>query len=196
MVDPTAVVISPAQAMAAARARSGDSLRVLRVVLAPFGPHMVYALDTDRGQLRIDATSGEPAGRLTGEEAEAMIRTRFGLGGVVLDRSLEERSSWRYWGDAGLPAWVFSQPERRSVVYAVGVEAGTIRVRTNGMRVRELFGRSHTLWPIGVVTGSEGFRQITMLIASILSLLLVATGLFLVLPLPRRKSAARDEPAT
>ena len=186
-VDPAVVAISPAEAVARAQSLRGGPLRVHRVVLAPLGPHMVYTLDSDGGQIRIDATTGEPSVPLTAEEAEAMVRARYGLGEVVLDRSLEEGASWRYWGDAGIPAWVFSPSEHPSVVYAVGTADGVLRVRTNGMRMNEFIHRSHTLWPITVLTGSPTVHDMVLLGTGLLSLLLVATGFFLVLPLPRRR---------
>jgi len=194
-VDPAVVAITPAEAVTRTQSLPGGPFRVHRISLAPLGPYMVYTLDTDRGPVRIDATTGEPSVPLSADEAEALIRARFGLAGGALDRSLEERSSWRYWGDAGLPAWVFSEPDQPSVVYAVGAADGVIRARTNSMRVRELFGRSHTLWPVTVLTGSAGLRDITMLATSVLSLLLVATGFFLVLPLPRRRPEGSDKGA-
>lgn len=186
-VDLAAVTITPAEAVASAQAIRGPDLRVLRVVLAPHGPRMAYTLESNQGPVRIDAATGEPAAPLSAQEAEAVVRARYGLSGMTLDHTLEEGRSWRYWGDAGLPAHVFSEPESPSVIYAVGVADGALRVRTNSTRLQDFMGRSHTLWPVALATGSPRIHNFTLMATGILSLLLVATGFFLVLPLPKRR---------
>ena len=186
-VDLSGVTVSPAEAVARARTIPGREFRLLRVELAPMGPHMVYTLETNRGQIRINAATGEPTAALTAEEAEAVVRARYGFNGGTLVHTLEDQRSWRYWGDAGLPAYVFSQPESRSVIYAVGLADGALRVRTNSMRLQDFMGRSHTLWPVALLTGSPRVHNAALLLTGLLSLLLVATGFFLVLPLPKRR---------
>ncbi len=193
-VDPAAATISPAEAVARAEANAGESLRVQRIVLAPLGPRLAYTLETNRGPIRIDATSGNPAAALTAEEAEAMVRARFGLSGATLERSLEEQASWSYWGEVGLPAWVFSQPEQPSVIYAVGTMDGAMRARTTSMRLNELIGRSHTLWPVALLTGSPRARDLALMVTGVLSLLLIATGFFIILPVPRLRPRRPAQP--
>jgi len=114
-----------------------------------------------------------------------MVRSRYGLGDVPLVGELAEKSSWSYWGDAGLPAYVFHRPGTLSVVYAVGAIEGGMTVRSTSKRVHELIARSHTLWPVSVLTGSAGAHDAALLLTGLVSLLVVASGFFLVLPIPR-----------
>ncbi len=175
------------QATAAPAEERGDRVAngTRSVRLYSVGGRPVYDVETDVRRYWIRADTGEPF-RLSMEEAQRVVEQRYGLPPGSMVGETERDRSWGYWGQVGFPAFVFHHPDNPRTAFAIQPNNGQIFTLTPNSRLTDFMLRSHTFWPMELLTGRPPQRAVLFL-SGILTLALGITGYFLLFPLRFRK---------
>ncbi|MEM7637433.1 MAG: hypothetical protein AAF269_00115 [Pseudomonadota bacterium] len=161
----------------AAMATANAPVRTLS--LKPFLGAPVWMLQTERGQIMLDATTGEIRSPLTQADIDALI-ARFddkpdGLGALTVTYKISENPLREYGGP--LPAWVIEYEPRKQRIY-IDAASGDIRaVRTTKWRIFDILWRFHIL----DVTGDDRFDSWWLKLAAFLGLVMVLSGWILLI---------------
>ncbi|MEZ4415716.1 MAG: hypothetical protein R3E10_08170 [Gemmatimonadota bacterium] len=189
-LDLSQVTVSAAEAAQRALDELAGDAEVRTVQLTMMGPHAVYDIRTSAGRKIVRALDGESF-RLTQQEAEALVRQRYGLGEQTLEGAVQEGRSLAYWGDVGLPAYVFTVAGSSSPVWAVNPIDARVHAGTLMQRISEGLMRAHQFWPIEEFAGRT-LQRAVLVFSGVLSLLLGVTGYFLLFPLRWRLQRGRS----
>jgi len=184
-LDLSRLELSPAEAADLALRDGGEGAEIRSIALRALGSHLVYEVRTSAGARILSAEDGESL-RLTAEEAERLVRERFGLGARLLEHRYQERISSTYWGEVGFPAHVFTEPDRPSTVYVVSPTDGRTFAGTLMSRINMGVMRAHTLWPIGEFTSGK-VQGAALFVSGLLCVLIGITGGVLLFPLRWRR---------
>ncbi len=194
-VDLSQVVLSPEEGVAAAMGNDpSDEVEVRSLILTSIGGRPFYDIRSSAGRHIIDAQTGAPL-EVDADMAERIVRSRFVTDGMTLEREFVE--AHRFGSGAGEPAYYFRPSEDPATVYVVSEANGAIAATNRSDRINVYIRALHAMRPARDLTGSTRAQILTMLVTTVFCILLAGTGVFLILPLPKRRrarTAARSEP--
>lgn len=161
----------------AARAAIGSEVQAM--TLKPFLDDPVWMLETEAGEIMLDATTGEVRSPLSEADIDA-LRARFGtategLGTFTVRYRIDENPLREYGGP--MPAWVIEYEPRKQRIYVDAASGDVISVRTTRWRIFDILWRFHIM----DVTGDDRIDSWWMKLAAFLGLTLVLTGFVLLI---------------
>lgn len=185
-LDLSAATVTPADAVAAALQRTGDTAVGIRsVTLRPLVGTVVYLVTPVRGDpLLIDARSGAPV-TITTERAEEIASG--GDSGVAA--AAIERITTAPIGYGGrLPAWRVSYDDAAGTVAIVAEATGdVVRTERRDRMVMRAGHYLHVFVPLKQLPGGDRTRKAALVVTGIIALLSLASGYWLALPARMRR---------
>ncbi|MEZ4424614.1 MAG: hypothetical protein R3E98_14490 [Gemmatimonadota bacterium] len=196
VLDVGRVAFSPLDAAQLATRDMAEGTDVRSILLTVMGGYPVYDVRTSNGRRILRADTGDRL-ELTREEAEALVRARYGLEGRELVYERLQSRTLAYWGDVGFPAHVFHEPSRPSTVYAVSPTDGRLDAATRMSRISQFLMRAHVFWPIEEFSHRQVQRAV-LFGSGLFCLVLGISGYFLLFPLRfgRKKAGSRARSRT
>ncbi|HEX4936060.1 MAG TPA: PepSY domain-containing protein [Gemmatimonadaceae bacterium] len=196
MVDMRQAVIAPAAAMDLVGTREGNTSGVRRLVFVAIGPEPYYKIDMKDGKSFLLSAATGARLVINREVAERIARRDFS-DTVPVRRATEiSRHSFEYPGGA-LPAWRLEFDDARGTIAYVSKRDGSVTHGHWRSRVRAFVSGLHTFEQIELVGGSERTKKLSLHLTSLITIALVLTGYYVVLPRRwrRRLEIGRDAPA-
>ncbi|MCC6930204.1 MAG: PepSY domain-containing protein [Gemmatimonadaceae bacterium] len=181
MVDMRQATVSPAGAIDLVRSREGDTSGVRRVVFVAIGPDPYYKVDAKDGKsFLLSAATGERL-VVTRDVAERIARRDFSDNARIRSATEISRHSFGYPGGA-LPAWRLEFDDARGTIAYVSKRDGSVTHVNGRSRIRSFITGLHTFEQIELVGGSERLKKLSLHLTSLITIVLVLTGYYVVLP--------------
>jgi len=179
--------LSPGQ-IAALVAATGDSGEIQDLSLIRLRNRPVFLAEIRKGRRHLlDAATGAPI-EITAQLAESIAVEGLRTPAPVTGVERLTRHDWRYSG--ALPAYrVVFDDARRTVAYVIERD-GNLVLGDRGIRIRAVIAGLHTFQPLRLLTGNTS-RVFSLYLTSVVAVLLVLTGYYLVLPKKWRRRRPR-----
>lgn len=177
-VDIKKVSVSVKEVLSNLETVVGDLSQVRSVTLKRIVDSDVYEIiTTSRGPLLVDAESGNLFS-ITAQRAEAIAKRHMASGPRELRVEPLSHHEFTYpWGP--LPVYRVVVPEDPSTFYYVSARDGTVNRSDRETRIRNAIASLHTLDPVKLLIEREAFRKGILILAAIVDLAAVCTGLTL-----------------
>ena len=177
-IDIKKVLLSAKEVLSNLETVVGDLSQVKAVTLKRIADSDVYEIVTPgRAPFLIDAESGGPFS-VTAQQAEALARRYMASGTREVKVELLSRHEFTYpWGP--LPVYRVAVAGEPSTLYYVSPRDGTVKHSNRESRVRNAIASLHTLDPVKLLIEREPFRKGMLILAGIVGVAAVCTGLAL-----------------
>jgi hypothetical protein len=177
-IDIKKVSVSAKEVLANLETVVGDLSQVKAVTLKKIAESEVYEIITaGRGPLLIDSESGKLFS-ITAQRAEAIAMRHMASSPRELKVELLSRHEFTYpWGP--LPVYRVVVAEDPSTTYYVSARDGTVSRSDRESRIRNAIASLHTLDPVKLLIEREVFRKGMLILAGMVGIAAVCTGLAL-----------------
>lgn len=180
------LTVSPGQAMASLQKEHSKTLVIRSVHFEKINDRIFYVIqDSDHLHHLVDSMTGGVY-RMSLQEARDIVRKMYGKQGMALEETMINQHSLSYpYGE--LPVYRFRFQSDSSVQYYVSPVSARVMKSNRMTRVRSIAGMFHDFGPISYITGRDAVRWTLMVFIGLLALVGTVTGLYLTLPVRRRR---------
>lgn len=180
-IDMRQAAISPAAAITLVRSREGDSTEVRRLQFVAIDLEPYYKIDTKGGKSFLLSAATGARLLITREVAERIARRGFSETTPVVSASEISRHSFEYAGGP-LPAWRLAFGDDQKTIAYVSKRDGSVAHSSAGHRLRAFVSGLHTFDQLELIGGSERLKKLALHLTSLITIALVLTGYYVVLP--------------
>jgi len=179
--------LAPAEAIARLEAGSGEPLDVIAVRLQRVQDQLLYAVRLRGGEEHlVDARTGARF-EFSRALAEQVARAGFGIDAPLAELlELQQHDSFYPWGD--LPVFRLRFADKPSDFYLVDQKTARVTRSSTASRIRQAVTSLHHFQPVESLTGSAQLGKALLMLTSVLGLLGVVSGYYLVFAGSRRKA--------